>query len=803
MIFVRFDPNRRFIERDRVLPVRCRTALGFWRRGFMSLIEPSERATRHPPAPAESSDAELLARFNAGARDAFEQLVARHLNWVYSCARQQVNDSHRADDVTQTVFLILARKARSLQGEVRLGPWLFKVTRYTCLQVLRAERRRGYHERKASAMVERAAETGNDGVSDQPNPLIQEMIARLNLSEREALLLRFYEGKSFPAVGAALGISEEAARKRVGRAVQSLRERLHRRGMTVAPSAVAGLLAAHATHSAPLQAAQVAASAMSQAPAHAPLADAVIRAMAMGTVKAVAVVVGALTLIVAGACGVEAYIHAGPPPVRVTPSVEQAVVKVSPGKPWAAERAATTANPALMPGWPLALPGSITAAVSVADLDGSGRLAIIVPCESLPGVSLVHSAPAPSVLLFAFYADGTPVPGWPAELVNPQLRARRDGSYLPSWHSSPSVCSDGAGGSKVVITTPYFLGLRVIDRNGNATTMHGGSQWASTPLVDMDGDGVADIVTGAALTNIKGGTIKNWPPTHPLATVSGYAPCIGDANGDGKPEVFHLFVDKNSYKQSQGDVVGYDATGHELPNWRHAIHWPTLVGFAPVMGDVSGDDKMEIIAGATDLYVWRADGTAAPGTHRVGKIDGVLKESIWTGDCSPTLADLDGDGKAEIIVYDRRSMDLCAFHGDGTYLNDSPNGAIAQIPASDLTQNSVDWTQRIAGSGVSVADLGGDGIIDLFIGTYWIKWDPRTRTSTIKPMIVDATVTNCTQATICDIDGDGKAEVIFGLIDGRVFVYRTEMAYRPELVQWATANGNFQHTGVWKRPEKR
>ena len=63
--------------------------------------------------------------------------------------------------------------------------------------------------------------------------------------------------------------------------------------------------------------------------------------------------------------------------------------------------------------------------------------------------------------------------------------------------------------------------------------------------------------------------------------VSGYAPCIGDANGDGNLEVFYLFVDKNSYRQSQGDVVGYDATGHELPNWRHAIHWPTLVGFAP------------------------------------------------------------------------------------------------------------------------------------------------------------------------------------------------------------------------------
>lgn len=748
------------------------------------------------------TDGELLSRFIAGDAQAFTQLVARHLNWVHSSARQQVADPHLADDVAQTVFLILARKASGLTGQNHLSPWLFKVTRYACLQVLRANRRRAYHERKASAMAEQITETTGEAGSLESNPLVEEMIARLNHRDREALLLRFYQGKSFPDVGAALGISEEAARKRVARAVQSLRERLHRRGMTMAPSAVIGLLVAHGTHSAPLHASQVAASAMSQAPVNAALADAVVRAMTMAKIKALAVAVGAFTVIVAGVCGVEAYIHAGPPPVRSTPSIEQAVVKATPGKPWAAERAPVTGNPAIMPGWPLALPGSVTAAVSVADLDGSGRLAIIVPCESLPGVSIVHSAPTPSVLLFAFYADGTPVPGWPAELVNPQMRERRAASYLPSWHSSPSVCSDGAGGSKIVITTPYFLGLRVVDRNGNATTMHGGSQWASAPLVDMDGDGIADIVTGAALTNINGGTIKNWPPTHPLATISGFAPCIGDANGDGKSEVFHLFVDKNSYNQSQGDVVGYDATGHELPNWRHSIHWPTLVGFAPVMGDVSGDDKMEIIAGATDLYVWRADGTAAPGTHRVGKIDGVLKESIWTGDASPTLADLDGDGKAEIILYDRRSMDICAFHGDGTTLNDSPNGAIARIPVSDLTESAVHWTERIPGSGVSVADLGGDGIIDLFIGTYWIKYDPKTRTSTIKPMIVDATVTNSTQPTICDIDGDGKAEVIFGLTDGRVFVYRTEMAYKPEWVQWATANGNFQHTGVWNRPGK-
>jgi RNA polymerase sigma factor (sigma-70 family) len=744
----------------------------------------------------------LLGRFNAGDADAFRQLVERHLDWVYRSARQQVVDAHLAEDVTQTVFLVLARKARSLQGEMRLSPWLFKVTRYTALQVLRAARRRAHHEGKASAMADRLTENPTEADSSEAPAMLQESIARLKLRDREALLLRFYEGKSFPAVGAALGISEEAARKRVTRAVQSLRERLHRRGVTMSPSVLVGLLGGEGAKSGALHASQVATGALSQAPAHGSLADAVIRAMAMGKVKVLAGAIGATALIAGGIVAVNAYIHPAPLPIQASNTVTVGTQSADPTNAWAIERVAPT-NASILPGWPIALPGSVTASVSVADLDGSGRLAVIVPCEPLDGETLVNKKPADSVLLYAFYADGSQVPGWPAQLVTPELLAGREatnGRYVASWRSSPSVCPDGAGGSKIVCTTPYFLGLRVIDGHGKVTPFHGGSQWASAPLADLDGDGVTDIVTGAGLMNVNGGAINNFPPTHAIARVSGFAPCVGDANRDGKSEVFHLFVDENSFNESQGEVVGYDATGHELPNWRHSIHWPKLVAFAPVMGDVSGDDKMEVVAGAIDLYAWRADGTAAPGTHSVGKIDGVLKESIWTGDSSPTLADLDGDGKAEIIVYDRRSMDICAMHGDGTYLNDSSNGAIARIPASDLTETAVDWRQRIPGSGISVADLGGDGIIDLFIGTYWIKWDPKTRTSTIKPMIVDATVTNATQPTICDIDGDGKAEVIFGLADGRVFIYRTEMAYRPELVQWATANGNFQHTGVWMKP---
>jgi hypothetical protein len=348
----------------------------------------------------------------------------------------------------------------------------------------------------------------------------------------------------------------------------------------------------------------------------------------------------------------------------------------------------------------------------------------------------------------------------------------------------------------VIITTPYFLGLRVVDGGGRVRTFRGGSQWATVPVADVDGDGVPDIVTGAALQNIDGGAVNGWPAAaHPVAKVSGFAPCIGDADGDGTLKVFHIFAD------DRGDwptVVGYDAGGNELPRWRHRVHNPNEVSAAPVMGDVSGDGKMEVIENSGDLYVWTADGHGAPGTHDEDVI-GILKTDVSLGTCSPTLADLDGDGKAELIVLDPRTRKLRAWHGDGRPVGGEPDGTIAVLPGAADGPIRID-AFGLSASGVSVADLSGDGVMDLFAGTYWVKWDPKTQTSAVTEMLPGTPPMAGCQPTICDLDGDGKAEVIFGLSDGRVFVYRTELDYRKEWVQWATAQGNFQHTGVWKKP---
>jgi hypothetical protein len=100
--------------------------------------------------------------------------------------------------------------------------------------------------------------------------------------------------------------------------------------------------------------------------------------------------------------------------------------------------------------------------------------------------------------------------------------------------------------------------------------------------------------------------------------------------------------------------------------------------------------------------------------------------------------------------------------------------------------------------GVSVASLGGNGVMDFFVGTYWVRRLP-DGTTTVTNMLPGSVSHRC-QATITDIDGDGMAEILMGTQDGRVFIYHTGKAYRPEWVQWATSHGDLNHTSCWHKP---
>ena len=194
----------------------------------------------------------LLAEYRQSGSDAaFRELVTRYVALVYSTALRLVaGDTHRAEDVTQTVFLDLARKARTLPEGVQLGGWLHRDTCLVAGHALRGERRRQARERQAVEM--NALQNHSEADFSQVAPLLDDAINELGEADRTAILLRFFEQQDFRAVGQALGSNEDAARMRVTRALEKLEEFLRRRGITTSAASLGLVLTANAVQAAPV-----------------------------------------------------------------------------------------------------------------------------------------------------------------------------------------------------------------------------------------------------------------------------------------------------------------------------------------------------------------------------------------------------------------------------------------------------------------------------------------------------------------------------------------------------------------------
>lgn len=188
-----------------------------------------------------STDAELLRRYiQERSETAFTELVQRHLNLVYFAALRQVGgDAHRARDVAQTVFTDLARKARALTDRATLSGWLHTSTRFAAAKLRRADTSRKHYEQEAMIMSTLLPESDLTAEWERLRPLIDDAIQELNARDREAVLLRFFEGRPFAEIGTILSVSEDAARMRVERALDKLRALLGRRGVTSTSAALA------------------------------------------------------------------------------------------------------------------------------------------------------------------------------------------------------------------------------------------------------------------------------------------------------------------------------------------------------------------------------------------------------------------------------------------------------------------------------------------------------------------------------------------------------------------------------------
>jgi len=200
-----------------------------------------------------NEDADLLSRYATDQSEAaFAELTRRHVDLVYSAALRLLNgDVHFAEDVTQQVFTEVARQAKQLARHPAPVGWLYTTTRLMALRVNRTNRRRKAREEEAHAMNELLHHEEPSGDWNQLRPVLEDVMHELDDRDRHAVLLRFFQNKTLGEIGASLNLTENAARMRVERALDKLRGKLTRRGVTATAAALATAIGANAVQSAP------------------------------------------------------------------------------------------------------------------------------------------------------------------------------------------------------------------------------------------------------------------------------------------------------------------------------------------------------------------------------------------------------------------------------------------------------------------------------------------------------------------------------------------------------------------------
>ncbi len=260
----------------------------------------------------ELNDTDLLREYVArGSNEAFATLVTRHVNKVYSVALRHTGNQAQAEEITQAVFVILARKSSRLGRRVILSGWLYQTARLTAMTFIRSEIRRARREQEVQ--MQNVLNENEADLWAQIAPLLDEAMAGLNETDRRALVLRFFDDKTMSEVGTALGANTDAAEKRVSRALEKLRKYFSKRGVTSTAETIAGTIAAHSVQAAPVWLAKTAtavalAKGATASTSTLTLIKGALKIMARTKAKTV-VVAGIVVLLAAGTTVVTIHIH--------------------------------------------------------------------------------------------------------------------------------------------------------------------------------------------------------------------------------------------------------------------------------------------------------------------------------------------------------------------------------------------------------------------------------------------------------------------------------------------------------------
>jgi len=188
------------------------------------------------------NDHQLLSAYVQGDEQAFETLVQKYFTMVYTVASRQTGDSHLAEEIAQSVFLILSRKARRISSRTSMPGWLLRTTRFVCRDAIKMRHRRYLNEQKLALNLEHPLEPKPDRSAMEL--LLEEALQALRPDEQAGILAHFFEGRTFQEIAEMFAISEDAARKRTSRSLARMQSYIEKRGAKAAWSALAGLLVA-------------------------------------------------------------------------------------------------------------------------------------------------------------------------------------------------------------------------------------------------------------------------------------------------------------------------------------------------------------------------------------------------------------------------------------------------------------------------------------------------------------------------------------------------------------------------------